>query len=176
MSGAAALEAALLENRRAHETYVRTASAIPAEAWDRPAAPGKWSPGEITEHLRLALDALERELRGEPAIAVRVSGWKQVLLRHGLLRWMLRTRRFPAGVRAPRELRPAAPDAPPAEALVRLTGAFDRFETACAAQALPRRRLTHPYFGGLTLPRFHRLLALHTLHHRAQLPLGPWKN
>jgi hypothetical protein len=176
VSGAGALESALLENRRAHEAYVQSASAIPPEAWDRPAAAGKWSPGEITEHLRLSLDALERELRGETGIAVRVSGWKQVLLRHWVLPRMLRTRRFPAGVRAPRETRPATPDAPPAEALRRLAGALDRFEKACAAQPRPLRRLTHPYFGALTLPRFHRLLALHTLHHRAQLPPGPWKN
>jgi hypothetical protein len=171
-----ALAAALLENRRAHEAYVQSASGIPPEEWDRTAGPGKWSAGEITEHLRLALEALDRELRGEPAMKHRVPGWKQFLLRNLVLPRMLRTRRFPRGVRAPRETRPSAPAALPAEALRRLTEALDRFEAACAEHGQPRRRLTHPYFGGLALPQFHRLLALHTLHHRAQLPPGPWKN
>jgi hypothetical protein len=170
-----ALAAALLENRRAHEAYVHGASGIPPDAWDRPSSPGKWSAGEITEHLRLALEAVDRELAGERPMNRRLPGWKQFLLRNLVLPRILRTRRFPTGARAPRETRPSGPAVPPAEALRRLTEALDRFETACAERG-PRCHLTHPYFGRLDLPRFHRLLALHTLHHRAQLPSGPWKN
>jgi hypothetical protein len=170
VSGRDALAAALLENRRAHEAFVQSASGIPREAWDRPASPGKWSAGEITAHLRLALEALDRELRGEPPMRNRVPAWKRFVLRSFVLPFMLRTGRFPKGVPAPRETRPSAPQSPPAEALRHLMEALDRFETGCAAQERPRLRLTHPYFGGLTLPRFHRLLALHTRHHRAQLP------
>lgn len=125
------LAAALRENRLAHEEYVNAASAIPPEAWALPAKPGKWSAGEITEHLRLALEALDRELRGEAPMKSRVPTWKQFLLRSGVLPWMLRKGWFPTGVRAPRETRPAAPAVAPADALRELMQALDRFEAAC---------------------------------------------
>jgi hypothetical protein len=170
-----ALAAALAEHRAALAAFVERARRVPPAQWERPAAPGKWSAGEITEHLRLALEALDRELRGDSAMRRVLPWWKRILLRRTVLPRILRTGRFPKGV-APREVRPSAPGIGQAEALRRLTEALGRFEAACGNRSAFGRRLTHPYFGGLALPRYYRLLALHTLHHREQLPRGPWKD
>jgi DinB superfamily len=169
------LAAAVAGHRAALELYAVRAREIPPSEWDQPATPGKWSPGEITEHLRLALETLEGELRGEGAMRCLLPWWKRFLLRQTILPRILSTGRFPRGVRAPREIRPASTDATPAAALSRLSATAERFAAACVAQRTLARRLTHPYFGGLPLSRFHRLLAAHTLHHREQLPRGPWE-
>jgi hypothetical protein len=177
MNGRDALAAALAEHRAAVETYLRRAAEVSSERWSCAVAPGKWSPEEITEHLRLALDRLDRELRGETAMRCRLPAWKRFLLRRRALPGILRTGRFPRGVPAPREIRPSAPGTPQGEALRGLAAAAEGFAAACRAESSPaRRRLTHPYFGSLALPQFHRLLALHTLHHRDQLPPGTEKN
>jgi hypothetical protein len=168
--GQDALEAALAEHHAAVEDYVARASRIPPEDWHRPVAAGKWSPGEITEHLRLAMEKLDLELRGESEMKAVLPPWKRLLLRRTVLPRMLRTGRFPKGVRAPREIRPLTQGPVRDEALRGLSETAARFEASSAAAASPTRRLTHPYFGGLPLARFHRLLALHTRHHREQLP------
>jgi hypothetical protein len=168
--GRAHLAAALADHRAAHEAYVRRAGRIPSDQWRRPATPGKWSPSEITEHLRLALETLRRELEGQPAMRVILTPWKRFTLRWTILPSILRTGRFPRGVRAPREIRPADPPEERDEALRRLDEAHARFASACGEPSAAGRRLTHPYFGPLPLTRFHRLLARHADHHARQLP------
>ncbi len=166
------LAAALSQHRAALVVYLRQASGIPDGEWHRGASPGKWSPAEITEHLTLAVEKLHRELRGEPPMRVILTPWKRLSLRWVILPSILHTGRFPAGVRAPREIRPSDPGRPRDEALARLETAYAEFEAACREPSAARRRLTHPYFGPLSLPRFHRLLARHTEHHGRQLPNG----
>jgi len=171
MSRAAnALSAAMAEHRAALDAYVARAGRVPSEDWERPRSSGKWSPAEITEHLRLALEKLREELEGQPAMRIVLPAWKTFLLRRTILRRILRTRRFPRNAPAPREIRPVSPGLPRDEALKRLAEASDRFEAASGAVPARGRRLTHPYFGEIPLARFHRLLATHTRHHGEQLP------
>ena len=170
MSPRDALSAAVAEHRAAIASFVERAAGLPPELWSRPAAPGKWSPEEITEHLRLSFARLELELGGGPAMRRVVPAWKRFLLRRRVLPKILRARKFPRGAPAPREIRPTAPGTSPDEALKNLAAAADRFAHASGAEPGARRRLTHPYFGPLTLVQMHRLLALHAIHHRDQLP------
>lgn len=167
---AAALSAALAEHRAALDAYAARAGRVPPEDWERPCTPGKWSPAEITEHLRLALEKLREELEGKPAMRIVLPAWKTFLLRRTILRRILRTRRFPRNAPAPREIRPASPGLPRDTALKRLVDEADRFETASRAGTARGRRLTHPYFGTIPLARFHRLLATHARHHGEQIP------
>jgi hypothetical protein len=167
------LRAALSEHRAALGNYVRRAGRVAPEEWHRPASPGKWSPAEITEHLTLAVEKLHLELRGEASMKVILTSWKRFTLRCVILPSILRTGRFPRRVRAPREIRPTAPSGGRDEALRRLEDSYARFESASGEPSASGRKLTHPYFGPISLPRFHRLLARHADHHARQLPPEP---
>lgn len=168
------LETALALHRAALAAFAERARRVAPEDWERPRAPGKWSPAEITEHLRLAAEKLRAERQGEEGMQLRLSAWKRFLLRRTVLVRLLRTGRFPKGAPAPREIRPVSPGLPQDEALDRLERAWATFEDACRS-GVPTvaSRLTHPYFGRLRLAQYHRLLAVHTLHHRDQLPVRP---
>jgi hypothetical protein len=171
MKSRAALQRALSEHRSSIETFLAAAEAVPEAQWMRPVGPGKWSPGQIAEHLSLSLEAVAREIRGESAMHYRLSWWKRFWVKRRYLPGILEKKRFPAGGRAPRETRPAESAAPRAEALARLRAANAGIERSYAEN--PRaagRRLRHPYFGALPAPDFFGVIALHALHHRSQLP------
>lgn len=172
-AGARGLEGALAEHRAAVEDFVAAAMAIAPADWQRPVAEKKWSPGQITEHLCLALEKVRQELEHGAHMKFALPAWRRLLLRRLLLPRLLRTGRFPRGVRAPREIRPSPSAASLEDSLRRLQKAAAEVEAACARDSrAASRRLGHPYFGALPLPKFFRLLAQHTLHHRGQLPHG----
>jgi hypothetical protein len=139
--------------------------------WDSPRAEGKWSPAQITLHIIMAFDAVAGELDGGPGMQLRTRPWMHILLRHTVVRRMLRGGRLPTGARAPRETRPPVP-MEDAETLIA------RFEDAAAslnrrliaaAAAAPGRRLSHPYFGQMPLHEITTVSARHVEHHLRQL-------
>ena len=171
MRSRAAFQAALALHRSSIETFLAAAEAVPEARWMLPVAEGKWSPGQIAEHLSLSLEAVAREVRGESSMRYRLSWWKRLWARHRYLPGILKKKRFPSGARAPRETRPAEETAPRGEALARLRAANAGIERVYAeTPRAARRRLRHPYFGALTAPDFFGVIALHALHHRSQLP------
>jgi len=174
-NASAPLAEPLADHRSAADSFLQAGRAVPEPAWTRPVAPGKWSPAQVAEHVRLSFEVLTRELVEGTGMRVVVPPWKGFLLRRVYLRRILRTGRFPRNIRAPREARPVAPPAPQSEALRLVEAAAADFEAACAGVADPRsRRLTHPYFGRLPLPLACRFLARHTRHHQDQLaPRAP---
>jgi hypothetical protein len=139
--------------------------------WDSPRAEGKWSPAQITLHIIMAFDAVAGELDGGPGMQLRTRPWMHIILRHTVVRRMLRGGRLPTGARAPRETRPPVPTED-AETLIA------RFEDAAAslnrrllaaAAAAPGRRLSHPYFGQMPLHEITTVSARHVEHHLRQL-------
>jgi hypothetical protein len=165
-----ALTSAIAQHREALEHYIDAAARTPAEAWSRPAAPGQWSADEVTTHLRLALEALGRELSGGEAMKVVPSPWRARVYRWVILPRILATGRFPR-VRAPREIRPSGPPLAREESLARLHAAADTVDRLCAATAA--RRVTHPYFGRVRVVDMLRLFARHTAHHERQVASRP---
>ena len=165
------LEVALARHRDAVAAFLASAAATEPDVWSRPASEGKWSPAQIAEHLSLAVEAVRSELDQGPSMRIVLPAWKRFLLRHTVLPGLLATGRFPAGVRAPREIRPALSTATREESLRRLEIAASELEASCRQD---RRggalRLSHPYFGALRASDLIRILAWHALHHRAQLP------
>ena len=96
--------------------------------------------------------------------------WKRWLVRRRYLPRMLRTRRFPAGARAPREIRPSDAPAAGEEAAARLCAAaagIERFFSEHPRAA--RQRLAHPYFGAIPAAELFEVLTLHAVHHRGQI-------
>src|SRR4051812_21677037 len=85
------------------------AERVPDAKWRVARAEGKWSPAEVVEHVSLAYDVFMRELGGGPGMHIKAPLWMRVLLRFTMMPKIMRGGGFPAGARAPREVRPAPP-------------------------------------------------------------------
>jgi hypothetical protein len=160
------LRTALQTHHRAVDDFIAAARAVPAVRWGQPRAPGKWSPGQVAEHLTLAYEVNRRVLHGVApgAAAPRLL---RPLIRRFLLRPVLRRGSFIPGSKSPKVFRPSASPAPAAELLVRLQAAANAFELDAAAAAGPT--IEHPFFGQLPLADFVRLQEIHARHHRGQV-------
>jgi hypothetical protein len=135
--------------------------------WAVPRTAGKWSPAEEVEHVILALELFLDQLRGGPAMRVITTGWRRGALRWLVLPWILRTGRFPKGAKSPRESRPTG-ERSRERLLQRLSGAEAGLGEVIATGAQVER-LTHPYFGALTVEQVLLLTVVHTRHHARSL-------
>ena len=136
-----------------------------------PAAPGKWSAAELTEHLCLTYDGVLKELGGGPGVRVRVTGFKLLVIRWLVMPRFLGKGFVPPGVRAPREVVPTHPNPDRAAALTRFRNRALEFEQAIAPRLADRKgRVTHPFFGQLTMAQGLRFVEVHLRHHTKQLP------
>lgn len=150
----------------------RAAERVPPDKWLAPREEGKWSPAEIVEHLSLAYDVFLRELGGGAGMQIRTKLWQRIYLRLLLVPRLLRGEPFPAGARAPREIRPANPSPDQAAAVASFRDRAARFDAATdtAQRSGSRLKLTHAYFGSASLDDAVLLCARHVQHHRQQLP------
>jgi hypothetical protein len=158
------------EHRDSVSGFITVAEAIPAPDWERPLAPGKWTPAQVAEHLRLAYEVIGRELSGHPGLRVRASWWLRLVLRLRVLPTILRDGRIPEGALAPREIRPGPGPFPRELLLTHLR------ETAAATEAALAARMdgagtgiTHHVFGRLSPAKALRFLTVHNVHHARQL-------
>ena len=162
--------AALEEHDQVLARYLVRLRGVPAERWHEPAAEGKWSPAEVALHLALAYEVGRDACSGGQGMRMRVSPAVAWLSRTVMLPVILRTRTFPRGAPAPREVRPAALDArgmskEALEARLRLVGADAASALRAAADRTPPPRFVHAYFGRLAPLTTLRLLSAHTRHH-----------
>lgn len=159
------------EHREALAEFVATAEALSEEAWGAPRAPGKWSPGQIAEHLRLTCETMHAEIERRGGFRVRTGWLRQRLLRLVLVPRILRSGRFPEGAPAVREIRPDAavtPDRPGtlaglrerADALTRGLAATDPGQVGA---------VSHPFFGRLDPLQGLALATVHVRHHHRQI-------
>ncbi len=163
---------AIAIHREAAAAFAAAAGRVSADAWRVPRADGKWSPAEIVEHVSLTYDVLLRELAGGGGMQIRTKLWQRLLLRLTVMPKILRGKGFPAGARAPREVRPPVPSSSKDEAIVGFRDRGARFVSAAEEvhRTRPRARLTHAYFGTSTVANAVLLCARHLDHHRQQLP------
>jgi hypothetical protein len=84
-------------------------------------------------------------------------------------------KRIPVAVRAPREVRPESVVAGRDDLLPALRVRTEQFDAAFAREWRdnPRRRISHPLFGALSLDHGIRFVSVHTQHHTALLPPPP---
>lgn len=157
-------------HRRALDELVAAAAAVPAARWNAAPAPGKWSPAQVAEHVRITYGVVLAEIGGGQGMRLRTSWLRRTLLRRLVMPWMLRNRRFPKGAPAVREIRPGDGPFDQAEVLAGLRAEGERFLAAVAALELGRfAGITHPFFGRMEPVAGLKLLTLHTQHHQAQL-------
>ena len=160
------LQTALDTHHQAVEAFLAAAHAVPAAQWGQSRAEGKWSPGQVAEHVALAYEVSRAALRGH-APGPAAPRLLRPLIRTFLLQPILRRRRFLPGSKSPKVMQPSASPAAPSVLLGRLQAAADAFERdASAAQAAA---IDHPVFGRLPLADVVRLQEIHTQHHRGQL-------
>jgi uncharacterized damage-inducible protein DinB len=165
--------------RRPHEDhqatvaeFVAAAGALTPEQWRHPVALDKWSPSQLAEHVRLTYEVFATELAGGQGLRVRTSWWMRTYLRLRYLRHLLRTGLVPRDrVPAPRAVRPGPGPFEQGAVLEGIRNAARRFE----AQLHSRWHsgggvITHHLFGKLSPSQALRFAAVHTRHHRAQLP------
>jgi hypothetical protein len=162
------LTAALQAHHQAVDDFVAAANAVPSALWGEARATGKWSPGQVAEHVALAYEVNRRVLHGTApgAAAPRLL---RPLIRTFLLNPVLRRGGFIPGSKSPKVFRPGASPALPAELLTRLRAAADAFEVDAAAAANAGATIDHPFFGRLPLIDFVRLQEIHPRHHRRQV-------
>lgn len=174
----ARLDELLTDHRAAVHDFVARANAIEDSGWLTPRAEGKWTPAQETRHLILTYEAFSRDLRGESAIALRGTPLKRLLWRAIGLSSILWRKRIPVAVRAPREVRPEWEAAPRHELIPRLEARAREFDTLLERAWLhePKRRVTHPLLGSLSLEHSIRFHSVHTRHHAAFLPTIPGVN
>jgi len=151
------------------EAIDSTAGPLTPEVIGR-ARDGRWSIGEILEHLTLAFtanaEALEKTVAsGQPR--VRRPSWKQTLGR--IL--VLNVGYFPK-VQAPEMTVPTGA-IEPAESLVAIRAGLRRVDAALSRAAVSFGEnvavVNHPYLAGLSVAHWRTLHWRHTLHHMRQV-------
>src|SRR6185503_12925762 len=103
---------------------------------------------------------------------LRVGRVRQIVSRLIGLTSILWFKRIPVAVRAPRAVRPDMVTTNAAELLATLRERTEAFEAAFDQRwrTDPRRRMSHPLFGALSLDQGIRFVTVHTRHHAAFLP------
>ncbi|HEU4682060.1 MAG TPA: DinB family protein [Gemmatimonadales bacterium] len=165
------LQTLLTDHRKAVTAFLAAARSVPLAEWAEPRAPGKWSPGQVTEHVANAYETNRGVLQGGLARPAAPRFLRPLI---GLmLGWtVLKRGRFGSGSKSPKPFRPSASPASQEALTGRLQTVADRFEgDITAAAGRGQDAIQHPIFGKLRLTDFLRLDEIHTNHHRPQLSL-----
>jgi hypothetical protein len=164
------LESAMAHNRGAVEDFIARAREVDVSGWTVPRAEGAWSPAQIVEHLALTYEFNRAMVMGNS----NVTGFPRFLrplVRRLVVDSTLKAGRFTRKGRSPAIFRPSATPAPQADLIARLRAAMASFEAGIrSSHPEGRRTINHPYFGAVPMINYLELQAIHTRHHRAQLP------
>lgn len=163
------LDEAIRRHRAALSRFFDAIAPLSPAEWEQPLAPGKWSPGQIAEHLALTYEVASQVVRGTssippmPRLLRPMLGW--------LVLWTIRIGRFPRGGRAMKGFLPSDRAGAREQILDRLTRAADAFDAECAgARREDRPGLVHPIFGKVRVVDYVLFNDLHTRHHTSQIP------
>lgn len=163
------LEKVVADNRQAVSDFVAAATAIEAADWGRAPAEGKWSPGQVTEHVAISYELSQGILHGTfPGRGM--PSFLRPLIRVLALKPVLRKGRFGRPVKTFPAFEPAASPTAAEAITARLQKAADSFEEHVqTAAASGKTALNHPFFGNCPLTDYMLLQVIHTNHHRGQL-------
>jgi hypothetical protein len=158
-----------LAGTRAAVTALLAASDGAAASWNTPRAPGKWTPSQVVEHVARIMDESTNVVAGVPSRFPKLPIFLRPIVRILVFRRTLRKNAFP-NMKAIPAMDPACGSDTPAEARVRLEGAFRRFDQACRARAASGENVESTIFGPVAVAEFARFQELHVRHHHLQIP------
>jgi hypothetical protein len=138
-----------------------------AATWNTPRAQGKWSPSQVVEHVARGLEEGSNIVSGAPSIPFPPAFLRP--LARLLFNRTLKKGVFPNGFKALKALDPTSGPATPAEARVRLEGAFAKFDQACRQRAASGQQVMTA-FGLVSVEDLVRFDTIHTRHHCKQIP------
>ncbi len=157
-------------NRRSIAQFTGLARAVASTAWNIQPSPGKWSPAQVTEHVALAYEKT-RDLLQNPGKSRGAPALLRPVIRFLYVRPILKSGKFPAGGKSPRQFQPVSIDQSADQLCARLEQAASGLEQDLELlRSGGRSSLTHPIFGSISLPDALQFQAYHTDHHRQQLP------
>jgi len=162
----------VLADNRAAVLDLVSAAERSAATWTTPRAPGKWSPSQVVEHVAGGLEEGANIVSGAPSIPM-PPAFLLLLLRplaRLIFNRTLKKGVFPKGFKAHKALNPTSGPATPAEARVRLEGAFARFDQECRRRAASGQHVVVGAFGTVSVEDLVRYNAIHTRHHCKQMP------
>jgi hypothetical protein len=160
----------LLAANRATVMDLVAAAERSAATWTTPPTPGKWSPSQIVEHVARGLDEGANVVAGVPSIPM-PPAFLRLVARLFFYR-ILKKDTFPKGFKAHKAMNPTIGPATPAEARVRLEGAFARFDQECRRRVASGQHVVSTAFGTVSVEDLVRFNAIHTRHHCKQMPGG----
>jgi hypothetical protein len=162
----------LQDHRAAVQEFLAKADAVNDAQWFTPRAEGKWTPAQEVRHVILAYETMNRDLGGGTPMALIGTPFKRRIWRVFGLWQILWRKRIPVPVRAPREVRPPEEAGRAAELLPVLKERAESFDRTFVRmwKTSPEHRVTHAYFGGLSLEQAISVATVHTRHHAAFLP------
>jgi hypothetical protein len=163
------LENAIAEHHTAVQEFLTTGRAMTAQQWAAPRAPGKWTPGQIAEHLAITYEYGIALAKGNPP-GGRLPFFIRPIVRRAFVNPTLKAGRFTRSGKTPKIFEPST--TPPAANVVlpRLETALSGFENAIQS-GVPEARhtLRHPFFGKVPTTDYLRLQTIHAKHHHGQL-------
>ena len=151
--------------RAAVDEMLATAAGC-AGTWAVPAAPGKWSPAQVVEHVARSYEEAAIDLTGRPSKLPNLPAPLRFVARKFLFERVLANGRFPRA-KTNRAMNPASGPESPAAAATRLSDALGRFAEAC--RSAPNSRVASRVFGTVPLNDYVQFQTIHTRHHRAQI-------
>ncbi len=158
------------QNGAAIAEFVADAKRVPEAAWLTPRVPGKWSPAQVTEHLCLAYEVSQQAIDGSfPGASA--PRFLRPIIRRLFLGPILKRGHFKPGAKAPGIFTPSSAPGPAVTLLPRLERASQGLTNGVEAESRAGRSfIEHPIFGRIPWADYLRLQAIHTRHHRRQLP------
>jgi len=165
------VQAVIRRNQVAVAEFLEALNAVPAADWDRPRAPGKWSPAQVADHVAIVYEVGLKLMDGT-ARDPSAPRWLRPLIRLMIRATILRTGRLPKSTTA-KAFQPAA--RPPSRDVLsgRIAAASRAFEQLATRYAeAGRTTFDHPAFGRFGVSDYLRFQAYHTKHHEGQLQ-GP---
>jgi hypothetical protein len=153
--------------RAAVDEVVETSVACAAR-WSVPAAPNKWSPAQVAEHVARSLEEAAIDMTGQRSKMPNLPWPLRFVARKLLFERVLARGAFPRA-KTNKAMDPETGPESPAAAGLRLDAAWRIFAEACSTRSAGSSLAASRTFGAVPLADYVRFQEIHTRHHRAQM-------
>ena len=153
--------------RVAVDEMVETSGACAAR-WSTPAAPNKWSPAQVAEHVARSLEEAALDMTGQRSKMPNLPWPLRFVARKLLFERVLARGVFPRA-KTNKAMDPETGPESPSAASLRLDAAWRTFAEACRVRSADSSFAASRTFGAVPLADVVRFQEIHTRHHRAQM-------